>query len=185
MLLGGDEIARTQRGNNNGWCQDNELSWFDWELDERGERLLEFTQRLIALRRAHPVFHRRDFLTGEDRAARGLPDAWWFRPDGRRMTQHDWSARRARGSGCSSTARGSPRRGRRASGSRTTRSCCCSTRSAEDARFNLPSRRFGAPWALVLDTADPGRRRRVALATRAGAPLDVTARSLVLLRRVD
>ena len=92
MLLGGDEIARTQGGNNNGWCQDNEISWFDWELDERGERQLEFTQRLIALRRAHPVFHRRDFLTGEDRAGSGLPDAWWFRPDGRRMTQHDWNS---------------------------------------------------------------------------------------------
>ena len=92
MLLGGDEIARTQGGNNNGWCQDNEISWFDWEIDERGERQLEFTKRLIALRRAHPVFHRRDFLTGEDRAGSGLPDAWWFRPDGRRMTQHDWSS---------------------------------------------------------------------------------------------
>ena len=92
MLLGGDEIARTQDGNNNGWCQDNEISWFDWELDERAQRQLEFTQRLIALRRAHPVFHRRDFLTGEDRAGSGLPDAWWFRPDGRRMTQHDWNA---------------------------------------------------------------------------------------------
>ena len=91
MLLGGDEIARTQGGNNNGWCQDSEISWFDWEIDARAQRQLEFTKRLIALRRAHPVFHRRDFLTGEDRAGSGLPDAWWFRPDGRRMTQHDWS----------------------------------------------------------------------------------------------
>src|SRR6202008_2499360 len=54
MLLGGDEIARTQHGNNNAWCQDNEISWFDWDIDERGERLLEFTKRLIALRRMHP-----------------------------------------------------------------------------------------------------------------------------------
>ncbi len=95
MLLGGDEFARTQGGNNNGWCQDTELSWFDWEIDERGQRQLDFTQRLIALRRAHPVFHRRDFLTGVEPPGGGLPDAWWFRPDGRRMTRQRLERRRA------------------------------------------------------------------------------------------
>ena len=58
MLLGGDEFGRTQGGNNNAWCQDNEISWFDWELDERAERCSSFTRRLIALRREHPVFRR-------------------------------------------------------------------------------------------------------------------------------
>ena len=73
MLLGGDEIGRTQGGNNNGWCQDNEISWYDWDLDEAAEARLEFARRLIALRRMHPVFHRRDFLTGGDPAGSGLP----------------------------------------------------------------------------------------------------------------
>ena len=90
MLLGGDEIARTQRGNNNAYCQDNEISWIDWGLDERAERQLAFTKRLIELRSKHPVFHRADFLTGEERLGSGAPDVWWFRPDGRKMTQRNW-----------------------------------------------------------------------------------------------
>ena len=90
MLVAGDEIARTQGGNNNAYCQDNEISWLDWELDGRGERLLEFTRRLIRLRAEHPVFHRADFLTGEERLGSGAPDVWWFRPDGRKMTQRNW-----------------------------------------------------------------------------------------------
>src|SRR5207237_9614976 len=87
MLLGGDELGRTQHGNNNAWCQDNELSWFDWEHAD-GE-LLEFARRLIRLRRAHPVFRRTDFLAGQEMGS-GLPDVWWFRPDGRKMTRRDW-----------------------------------------------------------------------------------------------
>src|ERR1700752_2953952 len=88
MLLGGDEIGRTQHGNNNAWCQDNELSWFDWESAD-GD-LLGFVRRLIHLRREHPVFRRETFLTGSELRGSGLPDVWWFRPDGRRMTQRDW-----------------------------------------------------------------------------------------------
>ncbi|MDQ1449699.1 MAG: isoamylase, partial [Actinomycetota bacterium] len=74
MLLGGDEFGRTQGGNNNAWCQDNEISWFDWNFDERGQKLLAFTKRLIALRRDHPVFRRRQFLEGSDPEGSGLPD---------------------------------------------------------------------------------------------------------------
>ena len=64
MLLGGDEIGRTQHGNNNAWCQDSELSWHDWDLDDERERLLGFTRRLVELRRRHPVFRRNRFLNG-------------------------------------------------------------------------------------------------------------------------
>ncbi len=64
MLLAGDEIDRSQQGNNNAYCQDNELSWIDWTLDDDKQKLLAFTQRVIALRRAHPVFRRRDFYMG-------------------------------------------------------------------------------------------------------------------------
>jgi glycogen operon protein len=88
MLLGGDEFGRTQNGNNNAWCQDNELSWFHW--DEADGDLLAFLQRLIRLRQSHPVFRRQKFLTGGEVRGSGLPDVWWFRPDGRRMTQKDW-----------------------------------------------------------------------------------------------
>ena len=183
MLLGGDEIARTQDGNNNGWCQDNELSWFDWEIDERGESLLEFTKRLIALRRAHPVFHRRDFLTGEDRAGSGLPDAWWFRLDGRRMTQHDWGTG-AHTLGLFLNGDGLTAPGPEGERVQDSSFLLLFNASPDDERFTVPSRRFGRQWALVFDTADPDD----AAGSRSygyGAPLDVTARSLVLLRRAD
>ena len=89
MIVAGDEMGRTQQGNNNAWCQDNEISWVDWELDEEREALHEFTRRLLALRRKHPIFRRTQFLNGRGSPS-GLPDAWWFRPDGRRMTNADW-----------------------------------------------------------------------------------------------
>ena len=93
--------GRTQGGNNNAWCQDNEVSWFDWELDEPRMELLEWTKRLIALRKAHPVFRRTRFLEGGTAGAAGLPDVWWFRPDGRRMTIRDWESRNRARSACS------------------------------------------------------------------------------------
>jgi glycogen operon protein len=181
MLLGGDEIARTQRGNNNGWCQDSEISWFDWELDERAQRQLEFTQRLITLRRAHPVFHRRDFLTGEDRAGSGLPDAWWFRPDGRRMTQHDWNAGAKllglflNGVGITAPGPGGER-------VEDDSFLLLFNASPEDTVFSLPSRRFGRQWTLVFDTVDPDANSRT---VPARGELMVAARSLSLLRRAD
>ena len=82
MLLGGDEFGRTQRGNNNAYCQDNEISWFDWELDRQRGRLLDFTQRLIDLRRRHPLLHRSHFFVGRTLNGSGLPDVWWFRLTG-------------------------------------------------------------------------------------------------------
>src|SRR5687767_13901634 len=88
MILGGDEMGRTQGGNNNAYCQDNEISWYDWEAVD--EDLLAFSKQLIALRNEHPVFRRRQFLHGTEEEGSGLPDAWWFRPDGRRMTGRDW-----------------------------------------------------------------------------------------------
>ena len=88
MLLGGDELGRTQGGNNNAYCQDNEVSWFDWD-DVDGD-LLEFTRRLIALRREHPVLRRRRWFQG--RPIRGTVDIRWYRPDGSEMGDEDWDA---------------------------------------------------------------------------------------------
>ncbi|MCW2990592.1 MAG: isoamylase, partial [Solirubrobacterales bacterium] len=92
MLLGGDEFSRTQGGNNNAWCQDSEISCFDWEgwSDAQVEQI-EFARRVLAVRREHPVFRRQRFLQGTDVTGSGLPDVWWFRPDGRKMTQKDWN----------------------------------------------------------------------------------------------
>ncbi len=97
MLLAGDEIGRTQRGNNNAYCQDNEVSWVDWEHVDRD--LLAFTRRLIRFRRDHPVFQRRRWFQGHPLHGSGVSDIGWFRPDGardvrggvgRRLRQVDW-----------------------------------------------------------------------------------------------
>ncbi len=90
MILGGDEISRTQNGNNNAYCQDNEITWVDWRLDGCKISLLEFTQKLIQFRRDHPSLHRRKFY--QDRAIRGTEekDIVWLRPDGQEMTDEEW-----------------------------------------------------------------------------------------------
>jgi glycogen operon protein len=92
MLSGGDEMGRTQQGNNNAYCQDNETSWTDWNLDEDRQRLLEFTRRLIAIRRSQPVLQRRRFFQG--RAIRGVAvkDIMWFQPDGQEMRDDTWNS---------------------------------------------------------------------------------------------
>ena len=92
MLLAGDELSHTQRGNNNTYCQDNELTWVDWELDERGQRFLEFVRAVVRIWKEQPVFQRRKFLQG--RAIRGtdVKDISWFGPDGHEMLDEAWDA---------------------------------------------------------------------------------------------
>jgi glycogen operon protein len=96
MLLAGDEIGRTQQGNNNAYCQDNEVSWIDWGFDDERRRLLEFTRCVIGLRRDHPVFRRRHFFQGK--SIRGDPsrDIAWLKPDGTEMTEQEWEQEFAR-----------------------------------------------------------------------------------------
>jgi len=90
MLCGGDEIGRTQQGNNNAYCQDNETCWFDWALDDRARRLLDFTRKLIKLRRAHPELHRRKFFQGRPLCSADMKDLTWHRPDGGEMAEAEW-----------------------------------------------------------------------------------------------
>ena len=91
MILAGDEFGRTQHGNNNAYCQDNELSWVNWALDERGRALLDFTRRLVAIRRNHPVLHRRKFFQDQPIHGTEVQDIHWFRPDGAEMTDEEWN----------------------------------------------------------------------------------------------
>ena len=99
MLVAGDEIGRTQGGNNNAYCQDNPISWVDWGADPARERLLEFARRMIALRRAHPVFHRRHFFQGRPLHGVGEKDIAWLHPDGREMSVEEWNNHFARSLG--------------------------------------------------------------------------------------
>jgi isoamylase len=99
MLLGGDEIGRTQRGNNNAYCQDNDLSWYDWSLPTRDDDLHAFVRRLIRVRAEQPVLRRRRFLQGSRLRAIGAKDITWLRPGGGEMTAGDWHDRSLRALG--------------------------------------------------------------------------------------
>ena len=92
MLCGGDEWGRTQRGNNNAYCQDNEISWFNWHRDEKQNEFLEFTRKLIQFRREHPVFRRPKFLKGRRIPGSEIRDVMWFTPGGNQMTEAEWTS---------------------------------------------------------------------------------------------
>ena len=183
MLLGGDEMSRSQEGNNNPWCVDSELTWFDWDLAERQEDLVDFTRRLIALRANHPVLRRGAFLTGEEPLGSGLPDAWWFRPDGLRMTRRNWQDGEARALGLFLNGMEIP--GTDDDGERITDDSFLILFNAgnDPVDFRLPTRRFGAMWVVELTTAEPERLpegERVA----PRSAVSVAGWSTVVLRRV-
>jgi isoamylase len=182
MLLGGDEIGRTQGGNNNAWCQDNEISWYDWALVEDNEDLLAFTQRLIALRRAHAVFRRRQFLHGVEEEGSGLPDVWWFRTDGHRMTERDWTSSPPH---VGMFLNGEEIRTPDLRGQQILDESFVMLSNAhhEDVTFTLPNRRFGESWTLVFTTADPAAEAG-SLEVPARGQVELMSRSIVLLRRV-
>jgi glycogen operon protein len=180
MLLGGDEIARSQGGNNNGYCQDNEISWFDWELDDRQRAMLDFTKRLIAFRAAHPVFRRPQFLTGESPVGSGLPDSWWFRPDGRKMTRRDWGSD-VRAVGLFLNGREIPARTPDGEPVVDDSFLILFNGHHEPVTYRLPPRRFGAHWQLEFSTAGPEPAEGTSFAPRDEVALE--ARSVTLLRR--
>jgi glycogen operon protein len=175
MLLGGDEWGRSQGGNNNAWCQDNELSWFQW--DRADGELLAFVRRLIELRRAHPVFRRTKFFEGKGEV---LPDVWWMRPDGRRMTRRDWDNLESRAIGV--FLNGDELQAENAYGEEVRDESFLILFNAhfESVPFRLPARRFGTRWELVLSTGTLDGDRLVP-----GADVTVESRSLAVFRRAS
>ena len=177
MLLGGDEIGRSQQGNNNAYCQDNEVSWYRW--DEADPDLLEFTRRLIALRRQHPVFRRRRWFQG--RPIRGTVDLAWFRPDGVEMTDEDWDAGYAKAVGVFMNGEAISERDSRAQ--KVTDDCFLVLFNADGngLDWTLPSQ-WGTSWEEVVRTFPPGLDGHGVLgAGRAHVP----GRSILLLRRLS
>ncbi|MDQ3849034.1 MAG: glycogen debranching protein GlgX [Actinomycetota bacterium] len=183
MLLGGDEICRSQRGNNNAWCQDNEISWYDWQLGERAAQMLAFTKRLIALRRAHPVFRRRHFLIGEPADGIGLPDAWWFRPDGRKMTHRDWDRGDGHVIGLFLNGEEFPYRSARGAPIVDDSFLLLVNAHHEDVTFTLPARRYGQSWTVELSTGEPEVQPDT-VHVDARREVQIAARSVTVLRRV-
>ncbi|MDR5683266.1 MAG: glycogen debranching protein GlgX [Armatimonadota bacterium] len=180
MLLGGDELSRTQRGNNNAYCQDNELSWYDWNLDERRRAFLESVRQAIALRRRHPTFRRRSFLRGAGNGP--CKDVAWFHPAGREMTPEDWNDPDLRAVGmmlCGQALnefdpRGAPL---------TDRTFLVLFNGGRASRFVLPEPPGEWGWERVWST-DAQRPRRRPQPLPAGTALIVRPRTLRVLRAV-
>jgi isoamylase len=181
MLLGGDEWGRSQGGNNNAWCQDSEISWFDWDEAASDPPLLEFSKRLIALRNEHPVFRRRQYLHGTDEEGSGLPDVWWFRRDGRRMTKADWDDRGARLLGMFLNGEEIVTPGVHGERIVDESYVLLFNASHEDAEFTLPPERFGTQWTCELRTDEEDCGGTYGPSDTLG----LVSRSLVLLRRTQ
>jgi glycogen operon protein len=191
MLLAGDEIGRSQAGNNNAYCQDNETSWLHWELSQRDEELLAFVRAIADLRRRHPVFRSRRFFTGRPPAWRpgGPADIVWLTPSGQEM---DWGAPDGdciavflNGDAVSEPAE--PDTAADAS------FLLLFNAQSEPVTFSLPDARFGAGWEVVLDTAEPQPAAPATAAAPAAAPpgdllpggkTEVAGRAVLVLRAV-
>ncbi len=180
MLLGGDELGRTQRGNNNAYCQDSELSWIDWSSVD--EELLEFTRRLIRIRGDHPVFRRRRWFQGSP--LRGIPDIAWCTPEGNEMSDDDWEVGYARSLTIflNGSAIASPDPFGERVHDDSFLVLCNGHEGALD--FVVP-KGFGDRWQVVLDTAHasaPSTRAGSGRVVRSGRRLQLEGRSLALLQ---
>jgi isoamylase len=152
MLVAGDEFGRTQGGNNNAYCQDNDISWLNW--DDMDDKLLKFTQQLIALRTAHPAFRRRRWFQGQPIKGKGLEDIAWFLPDGVEMSDENWNLDFAKSLGIFINGKGlhyvSP------IGENITDDNFYMIFNAhhESLDYQIPEKIRGKSWTKVLDTSD-------------------------------
>ncbi|MET7382710.1 glycogen debranching protein GlgX [Streptomyces sp. NPDC005526] len=184
MLCHGDELGRTQGGNNNAYCQDDELSWVDWHLTEEQRELADFTRRVIGLRAAHPVLRRRRFFQGEASAPSGrrLPDLVWLRPDGRKMAEEDWQRPDAHSVTVflngDAIAEPDPK------GRPVVDDSFLLLLNGfwEPVDFRLPGSAYGDRWTTLIDTAEPQGPPDEA-EHKPGGHLRLESRSLVLLTR--
>ncbi|MGW8363396.1 glycogen debranching protein GlgX [Streptomyces wedmorensis] len=183
MLVAGDETGRTQGGNNNAYCQDNEIGWLDWSLPDDPDRaqLLALTRRLLALRHRHPVLRRRAFFSGRPQRADGLRDLAWFTAEGAEMTEGDWYAPTAT-LGLYLSGRDIPGRDER--GERITDDSFLAVLHAgpRPLEFRLPGPPWAATYELVVDTARTDQSGPPGTLHEGGGTITVGARSTVLLR---
>jgi isoamylase len=188
MLAAGDEVARTQGGNNNAFCQDNEMSWVDWAgVDKPGSaELLELTRRLVALRRASPVLRQRAFFAGRPvPGGDGRKDLAWLRADGTEMTEREWHSPDLRTLGVYLDGGGIRQRGPRGEQLTDESYLLVLHAGAEDTSFALPGLPWASGWEVVVDTVYPdGLAPSGVDRPAAGLDLPLAGRSAVLLRAV-
>jgi len=176
MLLGGDEMGRTQGGNNNAYCQDNEISWMSWNLSQRDRELLRFTREVLRIFRSNPVLRRRSFLAGEVMAGDGTKDLTWIRSDGEEMTPEDWNDPDNHILGMLLSGQATDevdRRGRPVLGETV---LLLLNGGARSRRFVLPKVNGQGLWRELINTARPGSRL-----VKEGT-VNLVAHSLILLR---
>ncbi|WP_434085302.1 glycogen debranching protein GlgX [Mycolicibacterium goodii] len=179
MIAHGDELGRTQQGNNNVYCQDSELSWIDW--DNADTELLEFTRKVSELRAAHPVFRRRRFFNGRPVRQPGeprLPDIGWYAPDGSEMTDEDWDTGYAKSMAVYLNGQGIPDLDER--GQRITDDSfyLCFNAHYEPIEFVLPPSDFAEQWVEVINTATDCNTEPIG----AGSRVTVESRAMLVLQ---
>ncbi|PWG79032.1 glycogen debranching protein GlgX [Pararcticibacter amylolyticus] len=180
MLVAGDELGRTQQGNNNAYCQDNEISWLNWA--EADQELLSFTRKLIHFRKKHPVFRRRRWFNGQPIKGIGLEDIAWFLPEGTEMPDESWSHDFAKSLAIFLNGKGIRTMGPKGEVIQDDSFYVIFNAHYEPLNFVLPSSRYGEEWIKVLDTSenlvdDEGERHK------AGEAVKVESRSVVLLKQ--
>jgi glycogen operon protein len=187
MLLGGDELGRTQGGNNNAYCQDNDISWFDWNLNEHQRELLEFTRGLIAFRKQHPVLRRRRYFEGLFLPGADIKDLTWFKADGTEIVDQDWADPEVRSMGM--RLAGEAIDEREAEGGRISDETLLVTLNSfhESVTFTLPEAGGDntCQWELLMDTVQPGPPAPSGDKHVVGGTYSLAPRALALFRRVD
>jgi isoamylase len=182
MICGGDEIGRTQGGNNNAYCQDNETSWYDWELDAERRALLRFVQRTIRVYREHPALQRSKFFKGRKIRGSDVRDIMWFRPDGVEMTDEDWQNPGTQSLGMFLAGRGVDDVDDEGRPIADDDLLLVLNGSAVAVEFVLPAFRAGPRvWDILIDTADDQAQGRV----DGGGSRTLPPKTLVLLRGVE
>ena len=180
MLSGGDELGRTQFGNNNAYCQDNELSWTSWRLDEEQRRFLLFVRRVVALRRGQPVLRRRKFFQGRSIRGAGVKDILWLDPSGVEMTDASWNAPDARALGVQLSGAAIDEMDERGRPVRGETLLVLYNAGDREQTFRVPPERGTGPWRIVIDTFDSSLEQQ----SRAGCSSYVLApHSMVVMQR--
>lgn len=159
MICGGDEICRTQRGNNNAYCQDNNISWFNWKLDKDAIQMLDFCKKIIAIRREHPALHRTKFFQGRQIRGSNVRDIIWYRPDGGEMDDEDWSSPHTRGLTVFLSGTGIDDVDENGIPLQDDNFLLMLNAASVDVEFYTPA--FAAEWELLVDTWDPSRSEKV------------------------
>jgi len=184
MLLAGDEMGRTQNGNNNAYCQDNELNWINWNLAPDDQQLIKFTRRIIQILQSHPVFRRRSFFQGRHIRGSDIKDIIWLKPDGSEMTDEEWQQSFARCLGLFLAGEGLNEYDDHGQPITDVNFLMLLNAHHDEIGFVLPSYHPGAFWKAVLDTSrDEGLGQDGAYESGQNYPL--LGRSFVLLREVE